>query len=183
MGKVILGMTISLDGFVNDKDGSVSRLYPDMAAFSATEEMLEEMRMTGAVVMGRHSYDMGNGDFTGYEFQVPLFVVTHHIPEQAAKGENENLKFVFVTDGVESAIAQAKTTAGDKNVTIVGGADIFQQTLRAGLADELHIDIAPVLLGAGLRLFENLDSEPIELEQILVGKFMRGAQLKYRLLK
>jgi dihydrofolate reductase len=183
MGKVIVGMLMSLDGFVNDKNGSVRRLYPDMETLDNTDAIQEAMRTTGAVVMGRRSYDMGNGDFTGYEFQVPLFVVTHHPPEQVAKGENENLKFVFVTDGVESAVTQAKVAAGDKDVTVVGGADIIQQLFRAGLVDELHFEIMPILLCEGLRLFENLGSEPIELEQLHVEKFLNGTSLRYRVVK
>src|SRR3712207_4949960 len=115
MGKVVLGMTISLDGFVNDRNGSVERLYPDLAALRETEILQEAMRTTGAVVMGRRSYDMGQGDFTGYEFQVPIFVLTHHVPEKPAKGENEYLKFHFVTDGVVSAIEKAKVAAGERD--------------------------------------------------------------------
>ena len=111
MTKVIGGMNMSLDGFVNDRNGSVSRLYPDMQAMVESEVLQEAMRTTGAVLMGRHSYDMGNGDFTGYEFQVPLFVVTHNAPDQVAKGENDKLSFTFVTDGIESAVNQAKAAA------------------------------------------------------------------------
>src|SRR5262245_46153702 len=140
MGQVIVGMTMSLDGYINDQNGSVSRLYPDMYALRETEEMQEAMRTTGAVVMGRRTYDMANGDFTDYEFQTPIFVVTNHPPEKAAKGENENLKFIFVTDGIESAIAQAKAAAGDKNVVVVGGASTIQQIIKAGLADTLELD-------------------------------------------
>src|SRR5512134_3586317 len=126
-------MTISLDGFVNDRNGSVSRLYPDLAALGETESLQEAIKTTGAVVMGRHAYDMAQGNFTGYEFQVPIFVVTHHVPETAAKGENDQLKFHFVTDGFESAIEQAKAAAGDKNVTLIGGANAAQQCIRTGL--------------------------------------------------
>lgn len=163
MAKVIFGMTVSLDGFINDREGSVARLYPDLGALGETDNLQEALRTTGAVVMGRHSYDMANGDFTGYEFQNPIFVVTHHPPEQVAKGENENLKFTFVTDGVESAIQQAKAAAGDKNVVVVGGASVARQLIEVGLVDELEIDVMPVLLGGGLRLFDTL-SKQVELE-------------------
>ena len=183
MGNVIFGMTMSLDGFINDRNGSVSLLYPDFAVLAESDDLQEAIRTTGAVVMGRHSYDMGNGDFTGYEFQAPIFVVTHHIPEQTAKGENDKLTFTFVTDGVKSAIAKAKAAAGDKAVTVVGGADIGQQLLKAGLVDELHIDVMPVLLGAGLRLFENLDGAPIELEITRVSKTLGRTSLRYRIVK
>jgi dihydrofolate reductase len=127
MGKVILGTTMSLDGFINDRNGSVSRLYPDLAALRKTEMLQESIKTTGAVVMGRRAYDMAEGDFTDYEFQVPIFVLTHDAPEKAAKGENERLTFTFVTGGIESAIEKAKVAAGDKYVTVIGGANTAQQ--------------------------------------------------------
>src|SRR5213082_488570 len=136
MGNVIVGATMSLDGFMNDRNGSVSRLYPDLEALRSTEMLQEEMRTTGAVVMGRRAYDMAAGDFTDYEYQVPIFVLTHEVPEKAAKGENERLACTFVTDGIESAIEKAKAAAGDKDVTVVGGANTAQQCVRAGLVDE-----------------------------------------------
>src|SRR5437588_7293988 len=82
MGKVIIGATMSLDGFMNDRHGDVSRLYPDMEALQRTEMLQEEIRTTGAVMMGRHAYAMGDPDVieSVYEFQVPIFVLTHTIP-------------------------------------------------------------------------------------------------------
>jgi dihydrofolate reductase len=183
MAKVILGMTISLDGFANDRNGEVSRLYTDLAELRDTEMLQEPMRTTGAVVMGRRAYEMAQGDFTGYEFQTPIFVVTHEAPDVVAKGENDKLKFVFVTDGVESAIRQAKAAAGDRNVYIIGGVSTFQQCLRVDLIDELHIDIMPVLLGDGLRLFEHLGAEPIELEKIKVVEALQRTELQFRVVK
>ena len=91
--------------------------------------------------MGRHAYDLANGDFTGYEYQVPIFVVTHQPPQSVTKGQNENLTIAFVTDGIESAIEQAKVAAGEKDVTIVGGASIAQQVINARLFDEIQIGI------------------------------------------
>jgi len=185
MGNVIFGMTMSLDGFINDRNGSVARLYPDLEGLGNTESLQEAMRTTGAVIMGRRSYDMGNGDFTGYEFQNPIFVVTHHVPEKAAKGENENLKFTFVTDGVESAIRQAKAAAAGKNVTVVGGVSIAQQLIEAGLVDELQIDIMPVLLGGGLRLFDQLGRQ-VELATTKVaqpGAVDGRIELQFRVVK
>src|SRR5687768_17496052 len=153
MSKVIFGMAMSLDGFIEDRDGNVTRLYPDMAALRESELLQEVIRNTGAVVMGRCAYDMANGDFTDYEFQVPLFIITHEAPETVAKGENGKLTFTFVTDGLESAFRRAKAAAGDRDVTVVGGADIGQQGIKAGVFDEIQIDLVPVLLGGGLRLF------------------------------
>src|SRR5205809_280725 len=150
MGKVLLGMTMSLDGFINDRNGDVSRLYPDLGELRKTEMLQESIKTTGGVVMGRHAYDMAHGDFTDYEYQVPIFVLTHHVPEKVAKGENGKLKFNFVTDGIESAVEQAKAAAGDKYVTVIGGANTAQQCINKSLLDELQVGIIPVLLDGGL---------------------------------
>jgi dihydrofolate reductase len=114
MAKVVGGMTLSLDGFASDPHGDVSRLYPDLGELRETEMLQEEIRTTGAVVMGRHSYNMGDPDSFAdhYEYQVPIFVLTHHIPEKKPK-ETETLSITFVTEGVERAIAQAKAAAGE----------------------------------------------------------------------
>jgi len=183
MAKVIVGTTMSLDGFMNDRHGSVERLYPDLEALRQTEWLQEEIRTTGAVVMGRHAYDMAQGDLTGYEFQVPIFVVTHHVPGQAAKGENDKLRLHFVTDGLASAVQQAKDAAGEKNVMVIGGASIAQQIIRAGLADEIKVGIVPVLLGGGLRFFEQLDGEPIELENTALIEATDRIDLTFRVRK
>jgi dihydrofolate reductase len=183
MGKVIIGATMSLDGFMNDRHGDVSRLYPDFEALRKTEMLQEEIRTTGAVLMGRHAYDMAEGDLTGYEYQVPIFVLTHHIPEKMAKGQNDQLTVTFVTNGIERAIEKAKTAAGDKQVTVVGGAITAQQCLRAGLVDEIHIGIVPVLLGEGLRFFEPRVDEQMELERIRVFESPTRSDLWFRVVK
>jgi len=182
MGKVLAGMTMSLDGFIEDRNGSVARLYPDFDALRQTDLLQEEIRRTGAVVMGRRAYDMAQGDFTGYEFQVPIVVLTHHAPETVANGENDRLRFTFVTDGIEHAIAQARAAAGEKDVAVIGGAQTVQQCLQAGLVDELQIDLVPVLLGGGLRLFAQPGSEPIELERIRVIEYPWFTHLRFRVL-
>jgi len=118
--------------------------------------------------MGKSVYEMAdpfiwvNDD---YEFQVPIFVLTHTPPAKYPKG-NDKLSLTFVTDGVESAISQAKKAAGDKDALIIGGAGTIQQCLNSGLCDELQLDIMPVLLGKGLRLLENIDTDKIKLERI-----------------
>lgn len=159
---------MSLDGYMNDPSGDVGRLYPDLAELRRTQMLQDSIARTGAAVMGRHTYDMAQGDLTDYEFQVPIFVITHAAPDQAPKGQNDKLQVHFVTDGIESAIAQAKAAAGDNDVTFVGGADTAQQLLRAGLVDELEIGIVPVLLGGGLRFFKHLGIEPLSFEIIEV---------------
>jgi dihydrofolate reductase len=181
MARVIVGMAMSLDGFVNDRNGDVGPLYPDMEAMRESEPVQEAIRSTGADVMGRRSYEMGNGDFTGYEFQVPIFVLTHQAPERVAKGENDRLTFTFVTEGIARAIEQAKAAAGDKDVTVVGGASTIQQCIEAGLADELQIDLRSVLLGDGLRLFDRSGGSPIELETIGVSESPGVTHLRFRI--
>ena len=183
MGNVIIGATMSLDGFMNDRNGDVSRLYPNLEALRSTEMLQEEIRTVGAVVMGRRAYDMAQGDLTGYEYQVPIFVLTHHIPEQVVKGENDQLKVNFITDGIESAIEKAQAAAGDKHVMVVGGANTAQQCLRAGLVDEIHFGIVPVVFGDGLRFFEPLVDEQMELERTRVFESPTRTDLWFRVVK
>jgi dihydrofolate reductase len=125
---------------------------------------------------------MGDPDsYVGeYEFQVPIFVLTHEPPRVAPK-QDEHLTFTFVTDGVESAVAQAKAAAGEKAVTVVGGSDVIRQLLRAGLADELHVDVMPVLLGSGLRLLDDAALKGIRLEKIGVQEAGVRTSLRFRI--
>jgi dihydrofolate reductase len=183
MGKVIGGMTFSLDGFVSDPSGDVSRLYPDLGELAQTEMLQEEMEMTGAVVMGRNSYNMGDPDSfaDSYEYQVPIFVLTHRIPEKKPK-ESKTLSISFVTDGIESAITKAKAAAGDKNVMLIG-ASTNQQCINAGLCDELHIGIMPVLLGSGLRFFEHMDVAKVTLEKIRIFESGERTDIWFRIVK
>jgi dihydrofolate reductase len=182
MANVLLGMTISLDGFINDRHGSVARLYPDLAALRETEALQRQIAATGAVVMGRRAYDMAEGDLTGYEFQTPIFVVTHQAPATVPRGQNDRLRVYFVTDGVASAIGQAKAAAGEQEVVVIGGANTAQQCLNAGLVDELQVEIRPVLLGAGTRFFEGVAAN-IELEPIAVSQTPLTTNLRFRVVK
>ena len=163
--------------------GDVNRLYPDMEALRQTEMLQEEIRTTGAVVMGRRAYDMADGDLTDYEFQVPIFVLTHAVPEKMPMGQNDQLTVTFVTDGIERAIEQARAAAGDKQVMVVGGAHTAQQCLRAGLVDEIHIGIMPVLFGEGLRFFEPLVNDQMELERTRVFESPTRTDLWFRVVK
>ena len=146
---------MSLDGFAADHRGR--SLYP-IEELQGTEGLREMIAATGAVVMGRRAYDMAKGDFTSYEYQVPIFVLTHRPPKSVAKGENDKLSFTFVSDGIEPAIIMAKAAAGQKRVTVIGGPSTFQQCIAAGLADELEVRVIPRLLGKGLRLFDERSS-------------------------
>jgi dihydrofolate reductase len=168
MGKVIAGMSMSLDGFVSDEEGKVEKLFPDFKEMHDVPSFQKMIENTGAAIMGRHTYEMhdpfswANDD---YEFQTPLFVLTHTPPEKYPKG-NGKLSFTFV-DSIDKAVSLAVKAAEDKDVQVIG-ADTIQQCLNAGLCDELVVDIIPVLLGKGIRLFENIDTDSIKLERIKV---------------
>ncbi|MBA3562079.1 MAG: dihydrofolate reductase family protein [Actinobacteria bacterium] len=181
MAKVIVGMTTSLDGFVADQSGSTERLYPDLEALQGTDYMNALIEETGAVVMGKRAFEMADPDsYVGrYEFQVPIFVLTHHPPDAAPK-QDEHLTFTFVTDGVQSAIDQARDAAEDKAVQVVGGVEVVRQLLRAGLVDELHVDVMPVLFGSGLRLFEGGGHENVQLTKIGVQEYGAKTSLTFR---
>lgn len=186
MGKVVVGMTMSLDGFINDRNGSVEALYPDLATLRDIDPLKESIQNTGAVVMGRNSFAMSEDPdwFAGnYEYQVPIFVLTHQPPKKHPK-ETDDLTFTFVTDGIESAVEQAKATAGDKDVNIIGATSTAKQCLEAGLADELHVDIMPVFLGGGLRAFDEINKSRIHLERIKVMELPGGrTHLRFRIIK
>ena len=137
---------------------------------------------TGAVVMGRTMFDTGEG-FWGEDppFRAPVFILTNRPrPFEEKQG---GTSYTFVTEGIESALAQAQAAAGDRNVDVAGGADTVQQFLRAGLIDELHLHVLPVLMGQGLRLFDHLDPEHVELEPVHVIAGPHATHLKYRVLR
>jgi dihydrofolate reductase len=143
--------------------------------------MKDLIEQTAAVLMGRRTFEMADPDsYVGnYEFQVPIFVLTHHPPNVAPK-QDEHLTFTFATGGVESAVAQAKAAARDKAVQVVGGVSIAQQLFGAGLVDELQVDIMPVFLGVGLRSFESSSLERVRLEKISVQEVGARTSLRFR---
>ena len=167
MALVICDMSISLDGYVTGPNDSRENPFGDGAGMlhdwifdAATEEdraILQEMLdRVGAVVMGRKSFDKNEGDGGwgegGPVGDIPCFVVTHNRPTASYPPV-----YTFVTDGVASAIEQAKTAAGDKVVGL-HGATVMQQALPLGLVDEIRVHVIPVLLGGGTPLFGTLDS-------------------------
>jgi dihydrofolate reductase len=159
----------------------------------ADSDVLEQaIARAGATIMGRRMFSGGEGPWEddpnadawwGDEppFHHPVFVLTHHAREPVVK--EGGTTFTFVTDGIESALEQARTAAGDKDVAIGGGADVAQQYLNAGLLDELQIHVAPVLLGEGVRLLDRLDAGRIELEQVRVMASDAVAHLTYRVVR
>ena len=111
---------------------------------------------TGTMLTGRRTFEVAGGWDGRHPWDVPAFVVTHQVPEGWPRPRST---VEFVTDGIESAVARAKAAAGPKNVG-VHGAQTIQQCLDAGLLDELHVDLAAVLLGGGVRLFDDLANTP-----------------------
>jgi dihydrofolate reductase len=168
---------MSLDGFVADNDDGVSEVLDwyftsgdvefqtgtsDPMTFKVSAPTAEHLRNLsselGAMVTGRRTFQIAEG-WNGNHGWGPAYVVTHEVPEGWPR---PNSTVHFVTDGIESAVKQAKAAAAGKSVG-VHGADTIQQCLNAGLLDEIHIDIAAVLLGSGIRLFEHLLATPIVL--------------------
>jgi dihydrofolate reductase len=148
---------------------------------SRDAEIVEEsVRDTGAVVLGRRMFDNAKGWGDEPPFHVPVFVLTHEARDDLVKG---GTTFSFVTDGVESALAQARAAAGDKNVHVAGGANTVQQFLSAGLLDELQLHVVPVLFGAGVRMFDGLGTAPVELETMRVVESPGVTHLKFRVVK
>jgi dihydrofolate reductase len=184
MSRVIAGLTVSLDGYFEAADGTFAALYADADALADSPYMKASQAETGAVLMGRRTFD-GAGDpdsyAVDYEYQVPIVVLTHRPPEREP-ARNEDLSVRFVTDGIESAVAQAVAAAGDRAVTVVGGADLNRQLLAAGLADELRIDIMPLLLGGGRRLFDGLPPG-VRLEKLAVEEVGVRTSLAFRVLR
>ena len=154
-------------------------------------EILEEStRAMGAVIMGRKMFSGGEGPWEDDQnaagwwgddppFHVPVFVLTHHAREM--KPMEGGTTFTFVTDGIEAALEQARGVAGEKNVAIAGGANVVQQYLKAGLLDELQIHVAPLLLGDGVRLFEeHVGSQQRDVEATRVVQSPAVTHLRYR---
>jgi dihydrofolate reductase len=172
VGKVVITFSMSLDGFIAGPDVSLDhamgvggeRLHKWM--FHGGPENAIDLGMArelllkvGAVVLGKRTYDVGLQHWGDTPYPVPSFVVTH---EKLDKLQMESAAFIFVNAGVEEALKQAQAAAAGK-VIIVMGADIAQQMLKERLADELYIQLVPVLLGSGSRLFENFGEPPLEL--------------------
>jgi dihydrofolate reductase len=155
---------------------------------TASTPLFEEaLDAGGAVIMGRNMFGGGPGPWGedpwrgwwGEEppFHMPVFVLTHHEREPLTLGETT---FTFVSDGIESALEQAKEAAGDKDVSIGGGANAIQQYLAAGLVDEMQLNVVPVLLGGGERLFADGAGAGLPLEQTLVVHTPDVTHLRYR---
>lgn len=198
MGQVISNLSMSLDGFIEDANGSVESVFewydagpvemksanPDVSFRLSAEDaafLRETMASIGALVAGRRLFDVAGGWQGAHPAGVPVFVVTHRVPTRE-EFPYPDAPFTFVTDGVESAIAQAKAAAGDKDVSIASPS-IAQQALNAGLLDVITVDLAPFLLGAGTPYFAKLASAPVRLDEPTIRAGSRVTHLRYRVLR
>ena len=193
MTKVIFDISMSLDGFMTAArqtrenpmgEGGLRLVQWAFEGDERDRQVIEDgVRGVGAVIAGRRTYDdsvpwWGANGPTG-EARVPVFVVTHSVPDDAPEGG----VYTFVTGGIDQALEQATAAAGDKYVTVMGGAEIGQQYIRAGLVDELSIHLVPILLGAGTRMFENLGEEQIELAPAGLPQGQLATHLRLRVVK
>jgi len=189
-------MSISLDGFIAGPNDDLVRLHDwiftggtdrtggtsrSSAGDSKDAEVMNEMfRSTGAVILGRRTYDIGE-PFWGPNppFRVPCYVLTHRGREMQIRGETT---FTFVTEGVESALRQARVAARHRNVSLMG-ARVAQQFMKAELLDEIQLTLVPVLLREGIRLFENMGTKRVELERERVIESSGVTHIKFRVVK
>lgn len=187
---------MSLDGFIAGPNDDMVRLHDwifsggvdraggtsrSSAADPKDAEVIDEMfRTTGSVIMGRRTYDIGE-PFWGSNppFRVPCYVLTHRQSEMLIRGETT---FTFVTEGVESALKQARVAARHRNVSLMG-AKVAQQFMKAELLDEIQLSLVPVLLRDGIRLFENMGTKRVELERERVVESSGVTHIKLRVVK
>jgi dihydrofolate reductase len=200
MGNVIVDLTVSLDGFIAGADDGPalplgrggerlftwmgagpesnrleSRLCPPDASMQVVKEWMTEC---GAMISGRRTFDIANGWAGGHPIDAPIFVVTHEAPTHGEWSPRVS----FVTDGLDHALELAQEAAGDLKVSLAG-ASTAQQLLRAGKLDEIQLSVVPVLLGAGVRLLDNLGPDPITLEQTRVIESEGVTHLRYRVVR
>jgi len=194
MTKVVAIMSMSLDGYVADANDGVTEVFDwyfsgdvDVTTASPTSgmtfhvsaESAEHLRdlqaEVGAMLTGRRTFEVADGWGGNHPWDVPAYIVTHDVPEGWPRPDST---VHFVTDGIESAVARAKSAAGSKSVG-VHGAQTIQQCLNTGLIDELYIDLAAVLLGGGVPLFDHLANTPVVLGDPTVVAGVGVTHLRY----
>ena len=193
MGKITANLSMSLDGFITGPNVSINnpmgddgeRLHDWMFSGKTESEAVEFQELVfktiGALVMGRRMFDLGVDAWGDNPvFHAPVFVLSHNPKEKVVK--QGGTTYTFVTSGTESALTQAKAAAGNKDIMLVGGANVIQQFIKSGWLDEIQIHLIPILLGEGTRLFDQLDRS-IELERIQVTEAPDVAHLGFRIVK
>lgn len=198
MSKVVLSISMSLDGFIAGSNDSQHQPLGDngdiLQAWMFTGDQTSQVNSffklsqgdrdvfdqsaeeTGAMIVGRRTYDIVNGWGGSHPLKnVPVFVLTHNIPESHPEGTTP---FTFITNGIEQAVKEAKQAAGDKDVA-VGTASVAQQCIQVGLLDALDLHIAPVLLGKGVRLFDHIGEDAVALKSTEVIEGTGVVHVKY----
>jgi dihydrofolate reductase len=193
MGKVIFDTSMSLDGFMTAANRRPEEPMGDGGerlhewAFGDDQQdravLTGGVSGTGAVIAGRRTFDdsiafWGADGPTG-PARVPVFVLSHDVPQSTPEGG----VYTFVTGGIERTLELARATAGDKDVTVMGGAETGQQFIRAGLVDELSIHLVPVLFGSGTRMFEHLGDQHVQLENAGAIQTEAATHLRFRIAK
>jgi dihydrofolate reductase len=195
MGKFVLDLSMSLDGFIagpknDDKpDRELAGLdvlhdwrFGRQSSAEAEAYEVEKFKPMGAGIVGRRMLDLGIGPWgENPTFHMPIFVLTHATRKPITR--QGGTAYYFITEGIQSTLKEAKEAAGGKDIMLLGGADVAQQYLKAGLLDEIHLHLVPVLLGEGIRLFENIGTQQISLEQISVIEEPGVTHLRFRLVK
>jgi dihydrofolate reductase len=192
MGKVILVMSMSVDGFTTAANVRASEPMGDgglqlVEWLSSEDEKNREMltrgvSSIGAVIAGRRTYDYSvpwwKADGPTGDARLPVFVVSHSVPQDVPQGG-----VYHFAPGIEAALTQARAVAGEKNISVMGGASLAQQFIRAGLIDEIQLHLVPVLFGDGTRLFEHLGNKHIQLERPEVVETAEATHLRYRIVR
>lgn len=190
MAKVIVSISMSLDGFIAGPGISIKQpmgeggerihhwMFKNKTDVDASV-INEIWETSGSVIVGGRTYKIAIDEAWGgaSPFRFPAFVLTHAVPEQKVNG------FTYITGGIEEALLEANVAAGAKNTWIMGGADTIQQYLNAKMIDELQINLVNVLLGGGIRLFDTLKTGQIELEKQRAIDSVGVTHLKYRVIK
>src|SRR5829696_5525864 len=193
MTRVIFDISMSLDGYMTASNVSAEEPLGDGGqrlhdwAFGEDEQnrelLAEAVDAVGAVIAGRRTYDLSvpwwGANGPAGPARVPVFVVSNSEPKDVPEGG----VYTFVTEGIESALEEAKAAAGDKDVAVMGGASVGQQYIRAGLVDEISIHLVPVLFGSGTRMFEHLGSDHIQFENARVIETPQATHLRFRIVK
>jgi dihydrofolate reductase len=195
MSEVIANMSMSLDGFVADTNDGIEQVFGwygsgdvavptavEWATFQTSEASAGVLRhglaTIGALIGGRRLFDLTSGWNGLHPMGVPVFIVTHRDADDWVQA-HPDAPFTFVTDGIESAVAQAKAAAGDKNVA-VASPTIVRECLDAGLLDAMQVDLVPVLLGQGIPFFGELAKSPVQLDGPTVVEGQGVTHLTYR---
>lgn len=181
MGKVVIHATMTLDGYIAGPNDDMNWMWEYAGPNKTADEVI---RTVGAIVSGGRLSRLIDENIEdnlpyGGAVKVPVFALTHHPRETVTRS---GVTFHFITDGFESAVKQAKAAAGDKNVMLFG-ASMAQLGLKTGLADEIQLHLAPILLGEGIRLFDPSGNGHIKLERMQVVESPKVTDLRFRIVK